>query len=43
MVNTVVYETLVSIYYGNKKEYLLYKDYSDGVNLLFIELYRDDE
>ena len=43
MANSIVYETLVTIYYGKNKESLVYRDYSDGINLLFLELFIDDE
>lgn len=42
MNNAVVYETLVTIYYGKEKNSLIYRDYSDGINLLYIELYIDE-
>ena len=43
MKNTVVYETLVDIFLGPKNFNLLYRDYSDGTNLLLIELLTEDE
>lgn len=39
----VIYETLASVIYGKDKHHLTYRDYSDGINLLFIELYSDEE
>ena len=38
MKNTVVYETLVDIFIGSKNYNCIYRDYSDGTNLLMIEL-----
>lgn len=42
MKNTVVYETLVDVFLGPKNFNLTYRDYSDGTNLLFIELLSED-
>lgn len=38
-----MYETLVSIYYGKQRHNMVYRDYSDGINLLFVELYIDED
>lgn len=43
MINSIIYETVAAIYYGQKRESLIYRDYSDGINLLYIELYQDNE
>lgn len=42
MKNTVVYETLVDVFVGPKNFNLTYRDYSDGTNILFIELLSED-
>ena len=38
MINKIVYETSANFLIGPKKIEMFYKDYSDGVNILFIEL-----